>query len=84
MSAPISDDGNDSEHSKYAPKPFREQPPMPAATQFYVTSAPTVRSSKDVDQDRRTRSEFSSRPERVPEPPRRGEDGALTLIGRIV
>jgi hypothetical protein len=48
MSAPIRDDGNDSEHSKYAPKPFREQPPMPAATQPYVPS------STDVDQDRQT------------------------------
>ena len=85
MSAPIRDDGNDSEHSKYAPKPFREQPPIPAATQLYVPSAPMVPSSTDVDQDRRTRSEFASRPERISEPSRRWwDDGALTLIYRIV
>ena len=84
MSAPISDDGKDSEHSKYAPKRFREQPRMPAATQLYVTSAPTVPSSTDVDQDRRTRSEFASWPERISEPPRRWADEAMTLIGRIV
>ena len=84
MSAPISDDGNDSEHSKYAPKRFREQPRIPAAAKLYVPSAPTVPSSTDVDQDRRTRSEFASWPERISEPSRRGEDGALTLIGRIV
>ena len=71
MSAPIRDDGNDSEQSKYAPTRFREQPPMPTATQLYVPSAPTVPSSTDVDQDRRTKSEFASWPERISEPPRR-------------
>ena len=30
MSAPIRDDGNNSEQSRYAPPRFREQPPMPA------------------------------------------------------
>ena len=84
MSAPISDDGNDSEHSKYAPKRFREQPRMPAAAQLYVKSAPTVPSSTDVDQDRQTRSEFASWPERISEPSRRWADEAMTLIGRIV
>ena len=85
MSAPISDDGNDSEHSRYAPKRFREQPRMPAAPQLYVPSAPTVPSSTDVDQDRRTRSEFASWPERISEPSRRwGDDGAMTLMCRIV
>ena len=83
MGAPISDD-EDSEHSKYAPERFREQT-MPAAPQLYVSSAPTVPSSKDVDQDRRTRSEFASRPERISEPSRRWwDDGALTLMYRIV
>ena len=82
MSAPISDDGNDSEHSKYAPKRFGEQPPIPAATQLYVKSAPTVPSPTDVDQDRQTRSEFDSWPERISEPS--GEDKAMTLMGRIV
>src|SRR5262249_54881030 len=84
MSAPISDDDNDSEQSKYAPPRFREQPRMPAAARFYVPSAPTVPSSTDVDQDRRTRSEFGSWPERISEPSRRWEDGAMTLMGRIV
>ena len=80
MSAPISDDGNDSEQSRYAPPRFREQPPMPTAKQFYVPSVSTVPS--DVDQDRRTRSEFDSWPERISEPS--GEDKAMTLVGRIV
>ena len=84
MSAPISDDGNDSEHSRYAPIRFREQPRMPAAAQFYVHSAPTVPSSTDVDQDRRTRSEFASWPERISEPSRRWGMKAMTLMGRIV
>jgi branched-chain amino acid transport system substrate-binding protein len=81
MSSPIRDDGNDSEQSRYAPKPFREQP----ATQFFAPSAPMGPSSTEGDQDRRTRSEFASRPERISQPSRRwGDDGALTLIYRIV
>jgi len=84
MSAPIRDDGNDSEQSKYAPPRFREQPPMPPATQLYVPSAPMVPSSTDVDQDRRTRSEIASWSERNSEPSRRwGDDGTLTLMYRI-
>ena len=84
MSAPIRDDGTDSEQSKYAPPRFREQPPMPPATQLYVPSAPMVPSSTDVDQDRRTRSEIASWSERNSEPSRRwGDDGALTLMYRI-
>jgi branched-chain amino acid transport system substrate-binding protein len=83
MGAPISDDGNDSEHSKYAPKRLREQPPTPPAAQLYVTSAPTVPSSTDVDQDRRTRSEFGAWPEVTREPPRRAADSTMALIGRI-
>src|SRR5262245_42807295 len=82
MSAPISDDGNDSERSKYAPKRFGEQPPIPAATQRYVRSASTVPSSTDVDLGRRTRSEFDSWPERISEPS--GEDKAMTLVRRFV
>jgi ABC-type branched-subunit amino acid transport system substrate-binding protein len=81
MSAPIRDDGNDSERSKYAPKRFGEQSPIPAATQL-VPSAPTVPSSTDVDLGRRTRSEFDSWPERNSESSR--EDKAMTLMGRIV
>jgi branched-chain amino acid transport system substrate-binding protein len=84
MSAPITDDGDDSEHSTYAPMRFREQPRMPAAAQLYVKSAPTVPSATDVDQDRQTRSKFASRPERISEPSRRWDDGVLTLMGRIV
>ena len=82
MSAPIRADGTDSERSKYAPKRFGEQPPMPAATQLYVPSAPTVPSSTDVDLGRRTKSEFDSWPERISEPS--GEDKAMTLVRRIV
>jgi hypothetical protein len=82
MSAPISDDGNDSKRSKYAPKRFGEQQRMPGAAQLYVKSAPTVSSPTDVDQDRQTRSEFDSWPEGLSEPS--GEDKAMTLVGRIV
>ena len=74
----------DSENSKYAPMRFREQPRMPAAAQLYVNSAPTVPSSTDVDQDRQTRSEFASWPERISEPSRTAGDGVMTLMGRIV
>ena len=80
MSAPISDDGNDSERSKFAPKRFGEQPRIP--TKLYVPSALTDPSSTDVDLGRRTRSEFDSWPERISEPS--GEDKAMTLVGRIV
>lgn len=65
MGAPIADD----EFSKYAPKRFREQPPMPSAAQLHVTSAPTVPSSTDVHHERHTSAELDSWPERVPEPP---------------
>jgi branched-chain amino acid transport system substrate-binding protein len=82
MSAPISDDGNDSEHSKYAPMRFREQQRTPGAAQLYVKSAPTVPSPTDVDQERQTRSEFASWPERNSESS--GEDKAMTLMRRIV
>src|SRR5215510_8741916 len=84
MSAPISDDGNNSEQSKHAPPRFREQPRMPAARQFYVSSTPTVSSSTDVDPDRRTRSEFASWPERISEPSRRWEDKSMTLMSRTL
>ena len=84
MSAPISDDGNDSDLSKYAPKQFGEQLRMPAAAQLYVKSAPTVPSSTDVDQDRLTRSEFASWAESIRQPPlRRAADLTMALIGRI-
>jgi branched-chain amino acid transport system substrate-binding protein len=39
MSAPVDDDES-SEHRKYAPKRFREQPRIPAGSQFGVTSPP--------------------------------------------
>jgi branched-chain amino acid transport system substrate-binding protein len=81
MSAPISDDGNDSEQSRYAPPRFREPSRMPAAAQLYAKSAPTVPSSTDVDQDPRTRSEFASWPERHSEPSRRREDKAMRIVG---
>jgi ABC-type branched-subunit amino acid transport system substrate-binding protein len=82
MNAPISDDGEDSEHSKYAPKRFREQQRMPGAAPFYVKSAPTVPSPTDVNQDRQTRSEFASWPERNSESS--GEDKTMTRMGRIL
>ena len=78
MSAPISDDEN-SDYSKFAPKRLREQLPMPAARHLYP--APTVPSSSDVDQDRRTMSELAPWPEQVREPPPRRLSG-LRLIGR--
>ena len=85
MSAPIPDDGNDSELSKYAPKPFRDPTtPSSSAETPYVPSAPTAPLPKNASQDRRTTSDFSSWPEPVPEPPPpHGEDGTMTLIGRI-
>ena len=87
MSAPIPDDGNDSELSKYAPKPFRDPTtPSSSAETPYVPSAPTAPLPKIASQDRRTTSDFSSWPEPVPEPPpppHRLEDGTSTLIGRI-
>jgi ABC-type branched-subunit amino acid transport system substrate-binding protein len=79
MSAPIRDDGNDSEQSRYAPPRFREQPSMPAAPQLYVPSASTV--PTEVDPDRRTRPEFASWPERHSEPSRRREDKAMRIVG---
>src|SRR5262249_9680523 len=82
MSAPIGDNGDDSEQSRYSPPRFREQPRMPAARPFYVPSTPTVPS--DADQDRRTRSEFASWPEHISEPSRRWEDKKMTLMGRAV
>jgi branched-chain amino acid transport system substrate-binding protein len=74
MSAPIPDDGNDSELSKYAPKPFRDPttPSSPAETP-YVPSAPTAPLPKIASQDR---------PVPEPPPPHRLEDGT-TSIGRI-
>ena len=84
MSAPISDDGKNSEHSKYAPMRFSEQQRMPGAAQLYVKSAPTVPSPTDVDQDRQTRSEIASWSERNSEPSRTVGDGVMTLMGRIV
>jgi branched-chain amino acid transport system substrate-binding protein len=80
MSAPIRDDDNNSEYSRYAPR-SGEQPRMPAAAQLYAKSAPTVPSSTDVDQDPRTRSEFASWPERHSEPSRRREDKAMRIVG---
>jgi branched-chain amino acid transport system substrate-binding protein len=84
MAGSISDDDRDSENSKYAPKRSREQPRMPTAPQLYVTSLPAVPSSTDVDQDQWTSSEFVSPSERSSERSRRRENGALTLIGRVV
>ncbi len=88
MSAPIPDDGNDSELSKYAPKPFRDPTtPSSSAETAYVPSARTAPLPKIASQDRRTTSDFSSVPEPVPEPPppphRLEERTSTSLIGRI-
>src|SRR5215475_15059353 len=82
MSAPISNDRDDSEQSKYAPPRFREQTRMPGARQLYVTSAPKVPSPRDPDQDRQ--SEIASWPESMEEPSRRRDDRAMTLTDRTV
>jgi len=84
MAGSISDDGRDPENSRYAPKRFREQPRMPAVPQLYVSSLPAAPSSTDVDEDRPTKSELTSWPEAVWEPPpRRWTDSIMPLIGRI-
>ena len=84
MVGPISDDGRDSENSKYAPRRFREQPRMPTGPQLYVSSLPAVPSSTDIDRDGPTKSELTSWPEATLEPPpRRWGDSTITLIGRI-
>src|SRR4029453_6269383 len=75
MSAPIPVDGNDSELSRYAPKPFRDPTtPSSSAETPYVPSAPTAPLPKIASQDRPV-------PE-PPPPPHRLEDGTTT-IGRI-
>jgi len=89
MSPSIGDDEN-SEASRYA-KRLREQPRMPAAEQLFVTSAPTVPSSTHVHQDRLTNSESVSDIDqmgadlqrRMAAAPRRRENSALAMIGRI-
>ena len=89
MSPSIVDDEN-SEASRYA-KRLREQPRMPAAEQLFVTSAPTVPSSTHVHQDRLTNSESVSDIDqmgadlqrRMAAAPRRRENSALAMIGRI-
>jgi branched-chain amino acid transport system substrate-binding protein len=89
MSPSIDDDEN-SEASRYA-KRLREQPRMPAAEQLFVTSAPTVPSSTHVHQDRLKNSEFVSDLDqmgadlqrRMAAAPRRRENSALAMIGRI-
>ena len=77
-----SDDGTDPELSKYAPKRSREQPatPDPERPWFVSLSTSTVPSLREEHRGRRIRS---SRPEPVPEPPARREDGLLASIGRM-
>src|SRR6516164_1886820 len=80
MSAP-SDDGTDFELSKYAPKWSRQQPATPDAERPRpVNTVTTVPSLSEEYPDRRTRS---LRPEPVPEPPARRENGLVALIGRM-
>src|SRR5947207_8172793 len=78
-----SDDGADSELSKYAPKWSRQQPATPNAERLRQVStlAPTVPSLEEEYQDRRIRS---LRPEPVPELPARREDGLRASIGQMV
>jgi branched-chain amino acid transport system substrate-binding protein len=79
MSVP-SDDGTDSELSKYAPKWSRAQPATHDAERppYAGTSTSTLRSLKYQDQLTR-----SLQPEPVPEPPAR-EVGLLALMSRSV
>ena len=80
MSSP-SDDDADSELSKYAPKWSRERPATPDAERpRFVNTASTVPSLREEYPDRRIRS---LRPEPVPEPLRRREDGLLARIGQM-
>jgi branched-chain amino acid transport system substrate-binding protein len=80
MSDP-SDDGTDSELSKYAPKWSREQRATDTERSRLVsTSTSTVPSFREEYQDRRIRS---LRPESVPEPPARREDGLGASIGQM-
>jgi branched-chain amino acid transport system substrate-binding protein len=77
MSSP-SDDGTDSELSKYKPKWAREQPATPERLRSVNTLA---RWSEEEYRDRRIRS---LRPEPVPGPPAWWADGLLGLMGRLV
>ena len=80
MSSP-SDDDADSELSKYAPKWSRERPATPDAERpRVVNTASTVPSLREEYPDRRIRS---LRPEPVPEPLPRREDGLLARIGQM-
>ena len=80
MSSP-SDDDADSELSKYAPKWSRERPATPDAERpRLVNTASTVPSLREEYPDRRIRS---LRPEPVPEPLPRREDGLLGRIGQM-
>ena len=76
-------DEQSSDHSKYAPKNFRERPTF-AAEQPYVTSAPMVPSSSSRDDGRQLKPESALWPERVPDPPLRLEEREATLMGRIL
>jgi branched-chain amino acid transport system substrate-binding protein len=81
MSAPISDDRNLSEFSKYAPKHHRNETTAPADEQRYVDAGTTVAFHPDLDRDRPMLDEFEAWGERVREPPTRRRSWAL--IGRI-
>src|SRR5262249_59153022 len=82
MSSP-SDDEADSELSRYAPKWPRERPATPDAERLRsVGPSPSIaRWSTENYQNRQIRS---LRPEPLPEPPARGEDWLLPLVGRSV
>src|SRR5215472_9982265 len=82
MSSP-SDDDADSELSKYAPKWPREQPATPDAERLRsVSPSPSIaRWSTENHQNRQIKS---LRPEPLPEPRARREDGLLPLVRRSV
>src|SRR6516164_5990591 len=75
------DDGADSELSKYAPKWHRGQPATPDAERLRPVGNSIARWSTE---NRQNRQITSLRPEPVPEPPARREDGLLPLAGRSV
>ena len=82
MSNPIHDEQS-SDHSKYAPRTFRERSTF-APEQPYVRSAPMVPASPFRDEGRQFQPESALWPERVPDPPMRLQDPEPTLMSRIL
>jgi branched-chain amino acid transport system substrate-binding protein len=76
-------DDQSSDHTRYAPKNFRERPQF-APEQPYVTSAPMVPTTPFRDDSRQLKPESALWPERVPDPPLRLQEREPTLINRIL